>query len=131
MIEYNLMQLLQSNDTLDVSYSINFTTLKDDVVTVYSSSGAKPSQYEGVLTKLRYQIIVKSSDFDKATELAYNTYELLNGLENVIMPVELKTRVIVMRVYKIAAQHEPALLGVNNDGAMEYSLNFETQMIKV
>lgn len=131
MIEYNLMQLLQSNDTLGASYSVNFTTLKDDVVTVYSSSGAQPSLYEGVLRKPRYQVIIKSSDFDKATELAYNVFDLLNNIENVIMPVELKTRVIMFKVYEVYALHEPALLGTNNDGVMEYSINFETQTIKV
>lgn len=131
MIEYNLMQLLQSNDTLGVSYSVNFSTLKDDIVTVYSSSGSQPSLYEGVLSKPRYQVIIKSSDFDKATELAYNVFELLDNIENVIMPVELKTRVIMFKVYDIYALHEPALLGTNEDGIMEYSINFETQIMKV
>ncbi|WP_433912364.1 minor capsid protein [Staphylococcus sp. LKG3-3] len=131
MIEYNLMQLLQSNDTLGASYSVNFTTLKDDVVTVYSSSGQQPSLYEGVLSKPRYQVIIKSSDFDKATELAYNVFEILNNIENVIMPVELKTRVITFKVYKVYALHEPALLGTNEDGVMEYSINFESQIMKV
>ncbi|HDP5827237.1 minor capsid protein [Staphylococcus xylosus] len=131
MIEYNLMQLLQTNDNLGMDFSINTTTLKDDVVTVYSSSGQQPSSYEGVLTKPRYQVIVRSSDYDKATEIAYNVYEQLNAIENTIMPVELKTRTILFKVYKVYALHEPALLGTTSEGVMEYSLNFETQMIKV
>jgi len=131
MIEYNLMQLLQTNDNLGMVFSINTTTLKDDVVTVYSSSGQQPSLYEGVLTKPRYQVIVRSSDYDKATEIAYNVYEQLNAIENTIMPVELKTRTILFKVYKVYALHEPALLGTTSEGVMEYSLNFETQMIKI
>lgn len=131
MIEYNLMQMLQANDYLDMTYSINTTTLKDDVVTVYSSSGPQPSTYEGVLTRPRFQVVVRSSDYDKATEAAYNVYEQLNAIENVLMPVELKTKTLLFKVFKVYAMHEPALLGTTTDDVMEYSLNFEAQIIRV
>ena len=36
MIEYNIMQLLQNNDPFEMLFSINYTTEKDNVVTVYS-----------------------------------------------------------------------------------------------
>jgi len=131
MIEYNLMQLLKANDYLGLDYSINTTSLKDDVVTVYSSAGTQPSLYEGVLITPRYQVIVRSSDYDKATETAYNVYTQFNEIENLIMPVELKTKTLLFRVFKVYALHEPALLGTTSDGVMEYSLNFETQIMQL
>lgn len=131
MIEYNLMQLLQANDYLDLNYSINTTSLKDDVVTVYSSAGEQPSLYEDVLIKPRYQVIVRSSDYDKATETAYNVYTQFNEIENLIMPVELKTKTLLFKVFKVYAMHEPALLGTTSEDVMEYSLNFETQIMQV
>lgn len=131
MIEYNLMQLLEANDYLGMTYSVNSSRLKDDIVTVYSSSGPQPSLYEGVLIAPRYQVVIKSSDYDKATEIANNVYEILNALENVHMQVMLKTKTIPVKVYKVFALHEPALLGVNDDDVMEYSLNFGTKLQRV
>ena len=131
MIEYNILEMLQANDPFDMLFSINYTTEKDDVVTVYSIPGNAPSIYEGVLSYDNFQIIIKSSDFDKATEVAYDIQETLHKLQNVIMQIQLKTKTIPIRVYFIRALHEPDLLGVNDDGIMEYSLNFESQLIRV
>ncbi|MCY1563817.1 phage tail terminator protein [Staphylococcus pettenkoferi] len=128
MIEYNLMQYLQSHDELGFDFSVNFSTLKDDAVTVYSSAGNQPSLYKGVLIAPRYQVIVKSSDYDKATEMAYNVSELFEQLKNTVMNIELKTKSIPVRVFDIYPLHIPALLGVNDDDVMEYSINFETQL---
>ncbi|NMK90584.1 minor capsid protein [Staphylococcus capitis] len=131
MIEYNIMQLLQNKDPFDMLFSINYTTEKDDVVTVYSTPGSAPSIYEGVLTYDNFQIVVKSSDFDKATEIAYDIQDTLHKLQNVVMQIQLKTKTFPIRVYFIRALHEPALLGVNDDYVMEYSLNFEAKLIRV
>ena len=92
MIEYNIMQLLQNSDPFNMLFSINYTTEKDDVVTVYSTPGSAPSVYEGVLTYDNFQIIVKSSDFDKATEIAYDIQDTLHKLQNVVMQIQLKPK---------------------------------------
>ncbi|WP_059748509.1 minor capsid protein, partial [Staphylococcus haemolyticus] len=124
MIEYNIMQLLQNNDPFEMLFSINYTTEKDNVVTVYSVPSNAPSIYEGVVYEDSFQIVVKSSDFDKATEIAYDIQETLHKLQNVVMQIQLKTKTIPVRVFFIRSLHEPALLGVNDDDVMEYSLNF-------
>lgn len=131
MIEYNIMQLLQKNDPFDMLFSINYTTEKDNVVTVYSVPSNAPSIYEGVVSEDSFQIIVKSSDFDKATEIAYDIQETLHKLQNVIMQIQLKTKTIPVRVFFIRSLHEPALLGVNDDDVMEYSLNFRAQLKRI
>lgn len=129
MIEYNLMQLLREQDQFDMTFSINSSNIKDNIVSIYSTGGSPPSTYEGRLGTPRYQIVVKSSDFDLAKEKAYDIIELLHGLQSLVMSVELKTKSIPIKVMQIRALHEPALLGVNEDDIMEYSINFETQLI--
>ncbi|MEB7460157.1 minor capsid protein [Staphylococcus borealis] len=131
MIEYNIMQLLQNNDPFEMLFSINYTTEKDNVVTVYSVPSNAPSIYEGVVSEDSFQIVVKSSDFDKATEIAYDIQETLHKLQNVVMQIQLKTKTIPVRVFFIRSLHEPALLGVNNDDVMEYSLNFRAQLKRI
>ncbi|MEB5827115.1 minor capsid protein [Staphylococcus haemolyticus] len=131
MIEYNIMQLLQNNDPFEMLFSINYTTEKDNVVTVYSVPSNAPSVYEGVVSEDSFQIVVKSSDFDKATEVAYDIQETLHKLQNVVMQIQLKTKTIPVRVFFIRSLHEPALLGVNDDDVMEYSLNFRAQLKRI
>ncbi|KAA2278104.1 MULTISPECIES: minor capsid protein [Staphylococcus] len=131
MIEYNIMQLLQNNDPFEMLFSINYTTEKDNVVTVYSVPSNAPSIYEGVVSEDSFQIVVKSSDFDKATEIAYDIQETLHKLQNVVMQIQLKTKTIPVRVFFIRSLHEPALLGVNDDDVMEYSLNFRAQLKRI
>lgn len=131
MIEYNIMQLLQNNDPFEMLFSINYTTEKDNVVTVYSVPSNAPSVYEGVVSEDSFQIVVKSSDFDKATEIAYDIQETLHKLQNVVMQIQLKTKTIPVRVFFIRSLHEPALLGVNDDDVMEYSLNFRAQLKRI
>lgn len=131
MIEYNIMQLLQNNDLFEMLFSINYTTEKDNVVTVYSVPSNAPSIYEGVVFEDSFQIVVKSSDFDKATEIAYDIQETLHKLQNVVMQIQLKTKTIPVRVFFIRSLHEPALLGVNDDDVMEYSLNFRAQLKRI
>lgn len=131
MIEYNIMQLLQNNDPFEMLFSINYTTEKDNVVTVYSVPSNAPSIYEGVVSEDSFQIIIKSSDFDKATEIAYDIQETLHKLQNVVMQIQLKTKTIPVRVFFIRSLHEPALLGVNDDDVMEYSLNFRAQLKRI
>ena len=99
MIEYNIMQLLQNNDPFEMLFSINYTTEKDNVVTVYSVPSNAPSIYEGVVYEDSFQIVVKSSDFDKATEIAYDIQETLHKLQNVVMQIQLKTKTIPVRVF--------------------------------
>lgn len=131
MIEYNIMQLLQNNDPFEMLFSINYTTEKDNVVTVYSVPSNAPSIYEGVVSEDSFQIVVKSSDFDKATEIAYDIQETLHKLQNVVLQIQLKTKTIPVRVFFIRSLHEPALLGVNDDDVMEYSLNFRAQLKRI
>lgn len=128
MIEYNIMQLLEAQNKFNMLFSINYTTVKDNSVTVYSIPANAPSIYEGRIFEDNFQIVVKSSDFDKALEVAYDIRHALHNMQNVIMQVEMKTKKIPVRVYFIRALHEPALLGVNDDEVMEYSLNFNAQL---
>ena len=61
-------------------------------MTVYSVPSNAPSIYEGVVFEDSFQIVVKSSDFDKATEIAYDIQETLHKLQNVVMQIQLKLK---------------------------------------
>lgn len=131
MIEDNLRQILLTNIDADVTWSINHSTLKDDSVTIYNSGGVKPSSYEGVFESPQYQVIVKSSDYDKATDIANRIYYLLHKYSNERITVETNTVDIDYKIYLITALHTPLLIGVNNDDVMEYSLNFNAEILKL
>lgn len=131
MIEDNLMEYLRGVNGDDMTYSVNSARLKDNIVTIYSSSGPQPSLYEGVLRTMRYQIIIKSSDFDKAKELAYLISQQLEQLKNTVFNVQLQTFSFPVRLYNIYLLQEPIMLGTDDQDVMSYSLNFETKLIKV
>lgn len=131
MIEDNIRGILQSRIDNDINWSINYATLKDDIVTVYNSGGSKPSTYEGRLYNPNYQIIVKSSDFDKATSIADQIFTILHKYSNDKITVDYSNREVDYKIYFIEALHTPILIGVNDDEVMEYSLNFTTHILKL
>lgn len=131
MIEDNLRIILMTNIDADITWSVNHSTLKDDSVTVYNSGGDKPSSYEGVFESPQYQVIVKSSDYDKATDIANRIYRLLHKFSNERVTVETNTVDTDYKIYLITALHTPILLGVNDDDVMEYSLNFKAELLRL
>ncbi|MCC2087887.1 minor capsid protein [Mammaliicoccus sciuri] len=131
MIEDNLRLILIDNIDADMTWSVNHSTLKDDSVTVYNSGGDKPSSYEGVFESPQYQVIVKSSNYDKATDIANKIYHLLHKFSNERITVDYDTVQVDYKIYLITALHTPLLLGVNNDDVMEYSLNFKAEILKL
>lgn len=131
MIEDNLRMILMKNIDTDMTWSVNHSTLKDDSVTIYNSGGDKPSSYEGVLESPQYQVIVKSSDYDKATDIANRIYHLLHKFSNERITIETNTVEIDYKIYLVTALHTPLLLGVNNDDVMEYSLNFRAEILRL
>lgn len=120
-----------TNIDADVTWSINHSTLKDDSVTIYNSGGAKPSSYEGVFESPQYQVIVKSSDYDKATDIANRIYRLLHKFSNERVTVETNSVDTDYKIYLVTALHTPLLLGVNDDDVMEYSLNFQAELLRL
>ncbi|MDW3926430.1 minor capsid protein [Staphylococcus saprophyticus] len=130
MIEQAIMNYLKSNLQTDMLISMNFTTRNDNTIVVYSDPGEQPSMYEGQLIQPRYQIIVKSSDFAKATAISLQIYDLLHQYRYDTMTVSYKTREIDYNVYSIDGLHLPARLGVDEDNIMSYSLNFQSQIKK-
>ena len=131
MIEDNLRQILMTNIDVDVTWSINHSTLKDDSVTIYNSGGDKPSSYEGVFESPQYQVLVKSSNYDKATDIANRIYYLLHKFSNERITVDYDTVQVDYKIYLITALHTPILLGVNDDDVMEYSLNFRAELLRL
>lgn len=132
MIEENIMNLLKNDCPFDdLLFTINYAAVNDNIITVYSTPGDKPSTYEGVIRDDEFQVDIKSSDFDKARALAYYVFDKLHNLFNVTTIVQLGNNSFPVRIYLIEAKHEPALLGTDEDEVMKYTLNFVARIDKI
>lgn len=121
MIEQPLKNYIRDNLDYDMAYTMNYSSVNDDVVTVYSDGG-ESSNYKGVLLKPRYQMFIKSSDFEKAYNVSNAIYELLDLHEPIEMTVSNSEKVQTYKVYFIES-NLPIRLGVDEDGVMAYSIN--------
>lgn len=121
MIEQPLKNYIRDNLDYDMAYTMNYSSVNDDVVTVYSDGG-ESSNYKGVLLEPRYQIFIKSSDFEKAYNVSNAIYELLDLHEPIEMTVSNSEKVQTYKVYFIES-NLPIRLGVDEDSVMAYSIN--------
>lgn len=121
MIEQPLKNYIRDNLDYDMAYTMNYSSVNDDVVTVYSDGG-ESGNYKGVLIKPRYQIFIKSSDFEKAYNVSNAIYELLDLHEPIDMTVSNSEKVQTYKVYFIES-NLPIRLGVDEDSVMAYSIN--------
>lgn len=121
MIEQPLKNYIRDNLDYDMAYTMNYSSVNDDVVTVYSDGG-ESGNYKGVLLKPRYQIFIKSSDFEKAYNVSNAIYELLDLHEPIEMTVSNSEKVQTYKVYFIES-NLPIRLGVDEDSVMAYSIN--------
>lgn len=121
MIEQPLKNYIRDNLDYDMAYTMNYSSVNDDVVTVYSDGG-ETGNYKGVLLKPRYQIFIKSSDFEKVYNVSNAIYELLDLHDPIEMTVSNSEKVQTYKVYFIES-NLPIRLGVDEDGVMAYSIN--------
>lgn len=121
MIEQPLKNYIRDNLDYDMAFTMNYSSVNDDVVTVYSDGG-ESGNYKGVLLKPRYQIFIKSSDFEKAYNVSNAIYELLDLHEPIEMTVSNSEKVQTYKVYFIES-NLPIRLGVDEDSVMAYSIN--------
>lgn len=121
MIEQPLKNYIRDNLDYDMAYTMNYSSVNDDVVTVYSDGG-ESGNYKGVLLEPRYQIFIKSSDFEKAYNVSNAIYKLLDLHEPIEMTVSNSEKVQTYKVYFIESDL-PIRLGVDEDGVMAYSIN--------
>ncbi|MEB7449871.1 minor capsid protein [Staphylococcus chromogenes] len=126
MIEQPLKNYIRDNLDYDMAFTMNYSSVNDDVVTVYSDGG-ESSNYKGVLLKPRYQIFIKSSDFEKAYNVSNAIYELLDLHEPIEMTVSNSEKVQTYKVYFIES-NLPIRLGVDEDSVMAYSINITTHI---
>ena len=130
MIEQPLKNYIRDSLDYDMTYTMNFSSVNDDVVTVYSEGGDATSNYKGVLLEPRYQIYVKSSDFEKAYNVSNTIFDLLNLHEPIEMTVSNSEQTSIYKVYFIES-NIPIRLGVDEDGVMAYSINIKAHLRKI
>lgn len=130
MIEQALKNFIRDHLDYDMLYTMNFSTKNDNVVTVYSNGGDKPSRYDGVLIESSYQILVKSSDFEKAYNVSQSIFKLLHRQSDLLMKVVFNDVQVDYKVYLIESSL-PILLGVDEDDVMTYSINIKTHIREI
>ncbi|MFO3693641.1 minor capsid protein [Staphylococcus felis] len=130
MIEQALKNFIRDHLDYDMLYTMNFSTKNDNVVTVYSNGGDKPSSYDGVLIEPSYQILVKSSDFEKAYNVSQSIFKLLHRQSDLLMKVVFNDVQVDYKVYLIESSL-PILLGVDEDDVMTYSINIKTHIREI
>ncbi|MFO3690251.1 minor capsid protein [Staphylococcus felis] len=130
MIEQALKNFIRDHLDYDMLYTMNFSTKNDNVVTVYSNGGDKTSSYDGVLIEPSYQILVKSSDFEKAYNVSQSIFKLLHRQSDLLMKVVFNDVQVDYKVYLIESSL-PILLGVDEDDVMTYSINIKTHIREI
>lgn len=130
MIQDNLVSILK-NHLVDLKWTSEFYTEADNTGTVYANGTDRDSRYEGRIIRPNYQVLIRTSDWDKAEYYAYEVQQLLHKRSQEEMIVTLyKSQVPVKRIYinLIYLENVGGILhlGVNQDNIREYSINFQS-----
>lgn len=126
--------------------TVNYFTEENDTVTVYSSAGLPPSDYDLNYLYPGYQIWIRSEDWDLAELAANMIFDLFHKyprteqqrLDSLNVETtfeefdEVKKEYIVLKtkehqVFSIIAASNPIRIGESN-GKMEYSVNFDVTL---
>lgn len=117
-----------------LSWTIDYFTDDDNTGTVYASSSSQPDVYDTNYRYPGYQVFIRSSDWDLAKFAAEMTFMKLHKKSNFTVDVDVDLEegeeVVEAKqflVFFIMAASDPLRIG-DNDGIMEYSINFDVTM---
>ncbi len=140
-----------------IRYTVNWYTGKDNTITVYASGGFPPDKYDFEYQYPTYQVMVRSSDYGWASDVATLINDFLHKYDNdnifTVYSAVVNDKIVqgdtdwkdkllekateeqaksleAFRVYQIVSASEPLRLGVEND-VMEYSLNFDVTLTRM
>ncbi|MCG1009224.1 hypothetical protein J4760_04050 [Salinicoccus sp. ID82-1] len=132
MIHEPLMNLLKA-EMPDLSWSINNFRAVDNIGAVYNRAGRGPSNGEGEIHRPLYQVLIRSSDWDKAELYAYKVQKLLHKRQNEIMDAYFYKNAapfkrVTVEVMLLESVGGINFLGVSEDKTHEYSINFDATL---
>lgn len=136
MIQSYLKDRLHSafkDELPDVTWTIDNYYAEDNTVSIYYAPGRVPDVYDTEYRYPGYQVWIRSKDWNYAKLIAELVYEHLNKLRNLTVEIDYKKEKVVKltkkyHVFFIEASSDIIQIGINDDGLMEYSLNFDVTL---
>lgn len=115
-----------------LTWSVDYYYAQDDTGTVYATGSRQPDRYDTEYRYPGYQIWIRSSDWDFAKLAAEMAYQQLHKKSNfkVAADYEKDGQVVLTKHYLVLfvmAATDPLRIG-DNDGIMEYSVNFDVTL---
>lgn len=134
MIQEHLMNELKTIIP-ELTWSVDYYYAEDNTGTVYSTASGQPDRYDTKYRYPGYQVWIRSSDWDYAKLAAEQTFNALHKKFNLIVEVnyEKDGEVVETKRYLvllILAASDPLRIG-DNDGIMEYSVNFDVTLTEI
>lgn len=132
MIHEPLMNMLKA-EMPDLSWSVNNYRANDNVGAVYNRQGRGSSRYEGNIHRPLYQVLIRSSDWDKAELYAYKVQTMFHKYTNDNMIAHLYKNAIPVKrltvdVMLLENVGGVAFLGAAENNTHEYSINFDATL---
>ncbi|HLR69425.1 MAG TPA: minor capsid protein [Virgibacillus sp.] len=118
-----------------LTWSIDYYYAEDNTGTVYSTASGQPDRYDIEYRYPGYQVWIRSSDWDYVKLAAEQVFSVLHKKSNLIVDVsyEKDGEVVETKRYfvlLILASSDPLRIG-DNDGVMEYSVNFDVTLTEL
>lgn len=134
MIQEYLMNHLKQ-EIPDLTWSMDHRWADDHTGTVYSEAGRQHDpDNETTMRYPSYMVYIRSSSWAYAETVAHKVWRSLNGKRDFDVTVnqygknENVVGSLTYHVFYVSAVGEPNRIGINDD-VMEYSVNFDTQLI--
>lgn len=112
----------------DLEWTVDYHTAQSEFGVVYYDGGYSPDRSDMKSHLMNYQVEIRSKDFDKTVNRAFDSYNAIHGITNQIMKVPIYEDGSLIRTDKhftqyIYAESPPIRVGVINDN-MIYTINF-------
>lgn len=112
----------------DLEWTVDYHTAQSEFGVVYYDGGYPPDRSDMKSHLMNYQVEIRSKDFDKTVNRAFDSYNAIHGITNQIMKVPIYEDGSLIRTDKhvtqyIYAESPPIRVGVINDN-MIYTINF-------
>lgn len=112
----------------DLEWTVDYHTAQSEFGVVYYDGGYPPDRSDMKSHLMNYQVEIRSKDFDKTVNRAFDCYNAIHGITNQIMKVPIYEDGSLIRTDKhftqyIYAESPPIRVGVINNN-MIYTINF-------
>lgn len=127
MIQRTIKNILQDNIP-DLEWTVDYRTSPTEFGVVYYDGGYPPKRNDLKAQRMNYQVEIRSKDFDKAFNRAFQCYNLLDDIVDLLAEIPVYEDGELLHterhyVLYIQAEVPPIRVGVVED-SMVYTINF-------